>query len=105
MTLLAAFLNAIAAVLEVIFQFATLIVIVQAIISWVNPDPSNPIVRFLHGMTEPLLRPLRRYIPLVGGRLDLSPLVLLLVIIFLQSFLLQALRGYAIQLQRAALGA
>ena len=57
------------------------IVIIAALISWVNPDPRNPIVRFLYGVTEPLFRPFRRLLPpsRTGG-IDLSPLFVILVI-------------------------
>jgi YggT family protein len=63
------------------------IVIIAALISWVNPDPRNPIVRFLWGVTEPLFRPFRRLLPpsRTGG-IDLSPLLVLLVIYLLTRF-------------------
>ena len=60
-----------------------LLIIVRALISWVSPDPYNPIVRFLYRVTEPVLRPIRRMMPDLGG-LDLSPLVALLGIYLLQ---------------------
>jgi len=58
-----------------------LVIIVAALISWVNPDPYNPIVRMLHKLTEPVFKPLRRLVPprKLGG-LDLSPVVALLII-------------------------
>ncbi len=64
------------------------IVIIAALISWVNPDPRNPIVRFLHTVTEPLFRPFRRLLPpqRTGG-IDLSPLFVILVIYLLSRFL------------------
>lgn len=64
------------------------IVIIAALISWVNPDPRNPIVRFLWGVTEPLFRPFRRLLPpsRTGG-IDLSPLLVLLIIYLLIRFL------------------
>jgi YggT family protein len=63
------------------------IVIIAALISWVNPDPRNPIVRFLWGVTEPIFRPFRRLIPpsRTGG-IDLSPLLVLLIIYLLTRF-------------------
>ncbi|HEY3202055.1 MAG TPA: YggT family protein [Thermoanaerobaculia bacterium] len=80
-----------AAVLQVVFAILTVIqwlVIIAAVISWVNPDPRNPIVQFLYRTTEPMLRPFRKLIPpsRTGG-IDLSPLVLLLLILFLKVFL------------------
>lgn len=66
------------------------IVIIAALISWVNPDPRNPIVRFLWGVTEPLFRPFRRLLPpsRTGG-IDLSPLIVLLIIFLLRSFVVR----------------
>ena len=61
------------------------IIIVRALISWVNPDPYNPIVRFLYQITEPVLYAIRKRLPYIGG-IDISPIVVLLVIMFLQAF-------------------
>jgi YggT family protein len=63
------------------------IVIISALISWVSPDPYNPIVRFLHAVTEPVLRPIRRIIGLRLGIVDISPMVVILAIIFVKYFL------------------
>jgi YggT family protein len=59
------------------------LVIIAALVSWVSPDPRNPIVRFLYVTTEPLFRPFRRLLPpsRTGG-LDLSPLLVILIIYF-----------------------
>jgi len=67
------------------------IIIGRAIISWVSPDPYNPIVQFLYAVTEPLLSRIRRFLPFLGGGIDFSPMVLILAIIFLQSFLVPTL--------------
>ncbi len=56
----------------------TWIIIAQAIISWVRPDPYNPIVRFLYAVTEPVLRPIRRHLPVTWGGFDFSPLIVLI---------------------------
>lgn len=93
------FLNALATVLEMALTIYMWIVIIRALLTWVNPDPYNPIVRGLHQMTDPLLYQVRRYLPVSGGGVDFSPLVVLLAIIFLQSFLVQTLRDLAAQLQ------
>ena len=61
------------------------VIIIRAVISWVNPDPWNPIVRFIHQVTEPVLRPIRRRLPATG--IDFSPLIVIAVIIFLQRVL------------------
>ena len=65
------------------------IIIIRALLSWVNPDPWNPIVRFLHQVTEPVLRPIRRRLPMTG--IDFSPVVVILAIYFLQWFLVPVL--------------
>jgi YggT family protein len=84
------FLRSIASVLNLLLTAYMWIIIARSILSWVNPDPSNPIVRVLYRITEPVLRPIRRKLPPTIG-LDLSPLVVLLVIYFLQSFLVPVL--------------
>ncbi|MBU2551750.1 MAG: YggT family protein [Proteobacteria bacterium] len=60
-----------------------IVVIARAVISWISPDPYNMIVRFIYGLTEPVLYRLRSTLPLVFGGLDLSPIALLAVIYFL----------------------
>jgi YggT family protein len=67
------------------------IIIGRAIISWVNPDPYNPIVRFLNSVTEPVLFRIRRRLPLFFGGMDFSPIVVILAIIFFQRFVVQSL--------------
>src|SRR5207247_3425697 len=65
------------------------IIIARAIVSWVSPDPFNPIVRFLHRATEPVLRPIRRRLP--DMPIDFSPMIVIIAIIFLQRFLVKTL--------------
>ncbi|MDI6865605.1 YggT family protein [Thermodesulfovibrio yellowstonii] len=92
------FLIAIANILDIILTIYSFIVIIAAVISWVNPDPYNPIVRFLYRVTEPLLRPIRKLLPF-RLPIDISPLILLLIIYFLQKFLITSLveLGYRIK--------
>lgn len=93
--------NLIVAIAQVLYWLLTLylyIVIARALISWVNPDPRNPIVRFLYNATEPLLYRVRRALPDIGG-IDLSPLVVIVAIYFLQSFLVNSLMDVAVRLQ------
>lgn len=87
----------IAKVLEMFFNIYTLIVIVAVIISWVNPDPYNPIVRFLHAVTEPVFRFFRRLLPraLFRTGVDLTPIVVFAVIIFLDTMLVRLLGDLA----------
>lgn len=84
-------LVAVAKLLDIVLTAYTWIIIAQAIISWVRPDPYNPIVRFLFSVTEPVLRPIRRRLPVFLGGFDFSPLIVLLAIIFLQEFLIKSL--------------
>lgn len=84
------FVFATAQALNMILWLYMWIVIARALISWVNPDPYNPIVRFLVNATEPLLWRIRRALPAFGG-IDLSPLLLILALLFLQNFLVASL--------------
>jgi YggT family protein len=67
------------------------IIVIRALISWVSPDPYNPIVRFLYRVTEPVLRPVRRILPISGMGIDFSPLIMILIIYVLRIFLVKAL--------------
>jgi YggT family protein len=78
-----------------ILSMAMWMLIISALISWVNPDPFNPIVRFLHAVTQPMLKPIRRLVPPLGGRIDISPIILIIVIVFLQAFLVGSMKSYA----------
>jgi len=75
------------------------VVIIAALISWVNPDPYNPVVRFLRTVTEPVLRPIRRLIGYRLGPIDISPIIVLLGILFVQKFLVRSIIeiGYKIK--------
>jgi YggT family protein len=85
------FIIALAKIMDIILTLYMWIIIARALISWVNPDPYNPIVIFLHRVTEPVLAPVRRMIPRHNLPIDFAPLVVLLIIIFLQSFLVQTM--------------
>jgi YggT family protein len=84
-------LEAVAYILNLALTIYMWVIIARALLSWVNPDPYNPIVRFLYNITEPLLYWVRRRVPLIFGGLDLSPLLILLAIVFLQRFLVTTL--------------
>lgn len=86
---------AIGTVLQLALTFYMWVIIARAILSWVSPDPYNPIVRFIHNITEPVLRPIRSKIPSSFGGVDLSPLIVILGIIFLQKFIVGTLFGMA----------
>lgn len=93
------FLSALATVLDMVLEVYKWIVIIAALLSWVNPDPYNPIVQFLRKVTEPVFYPIRRMMGGYGLGIDLSPLVVLVIIIFLQAFLVASLREAALQIQ------
>ncbi len=95
MIILGNVLLGLANVLYILLNLMVYLVIGRAIISWVNADPNNGIVRFLQQSTEPLLVPLRRVIPPLGGTIDVTPIVLLLVLYFLQTALVGILQSYA----------
>ena len=99
MFLFANLLTALAAVIGTLLTVYTWILIARAVISWVSPDPYNPIVRFLYNITEPVLYRVRRLVPSVFGGIDLSPLILILALQFLQIFLVGSLRDLAVTLR------
>jgi len=89
------FMMAVAGIVDFLFTVYTWVIIGRAVVSWVSVDPHNPIVRFLYEVTEPLLSRVRRLIPFNTGGIDLSPVILILAIMFLQSFLVPTLRHLA----------
>ncbi|MDH4083734.1 MAG: YggT family protein [Nitrospira sp.] len=86
-----------ATVLDYILTFYSWIVIARALISWVNPDPWNPIVQFLNRATEPVLAPIRRRLGL-GMGIDLSPLIAIAAIWFLQIAVVQSIKDAALRM-------
>lgn len=103
MFVVANFLIAVAKVADILLTIYMYVIIGRAIISWVNPDPYNPIVRFLYRATEPLLYRVRRVLPDMGG-LDLSPLVILLGIYFLQKFAISSIYEFGYRLKMSGGG-
>ena len=85
------FLVAVAFVIDQVLFIYMIIVIASAVLSWVNPDPYNPIVRFLRTATEPVFARIRRHVPTVFGGMDFTPIIVLLAIVFLQKFLVASL--------------
>ncbi len=90
------FIMAVAKVLDVILIAYMWVVVARAVLSWVNPDPFNPIVRFIHNVTEPVLYQVRTRIPVNFGGMDLSPIVVFAVIIFLRTFVVNSLNQMAL---------
>ena len=93
------FLSATASILELVLTFYMWIIIVHALLSWVNPDPYNPIVQILNNITEPVLYRVRQFLPMNGVGIDFSPMIVILIIIFLQSFLVNSIGMLAMRLQ------
>jgi len=90
-------LQAMAVILDYVLWLYMWVIIARALISWVNPDPWNPIVQFLQRVTEPVLYPIRCRMGFAMG-IDLSPIIALLVIIFLQVALVQSLKDLAFRM-------
>ena len=84
-------IGALAYIIDLALTIYLWLIIARAILSWVNPDPFNPIVQFLYKVTEPVLGWIRSRVPVVFGGLDLAPLMVLLAIVFLQRFLVATL--------------
>jgi YggT family protein len=82
---------ALAKIMDIGLTIYMWLIIGRALISWVNPDPYNPIVTFLYRATEPVLAPIRRWIPLRGMGIDISPILVILIIYFLQMFLVKTM--------------
>jgi YggT family protein len=97
MFVLGHFIVAVARIIDIALTLYMWIIIIRAVLSWVNPDPYNTIVRLLYQITEPVMALVRRWIPFRGMGIDLSPMIILLAIVFLQSFLVPSLMqmGYS----------
>jgi YggT family protein len=88
------FIQAVAGLLDMLLSFAMIVVIARAVLSWVSPDPYNPIVRIINQLSEPMIFPVRRRVPYFSG-IDFSPMIVLMIIFFLQNFLVQSLQHLA----------
>ncbi len=82
--------HAVAYILDTLLSIYMWIIIISALISWVNPDPYNPIVRFLHSVTDPVLRPIRRKLGFSMG-IDISPMIVILAIMFVRYFIVASI--------------
>ena len=89
--------TALATVVNIILSIVYWLILVRALISWVNPDPYNAIVRFLYKATEPILQPIRRLLPPMG--IDISPIIAFILIVFLKSFVVASLYSLGNNLQ------
>jgi YggT family protein len=80
--------------LDLLFTILGFAIIIRALLSWVQIDPYNPIVQILYQITEPILAPLRRYIPPIGGMMDITPIVALIILQILQAIVDNLFRYY-----------
>ena len=93
------FFSATATVLGIVLQLYMWVIIIRALLSWVSPDPYNPIVKFLYSITEPVLYRVRKLVPVSGAGIDFAPIIVLLLIIFCQEFLVNSLHLLGQRLQ------
>jgi YggT family protein len=94
------FLIAVARIMEILLSIMYWLILIRALISWVNPDPYNAIVQFLYQVTEPVLKPIRRLLPFtLRFGFDISAIIAFLIIIFLKSFLVNNLIDLAMRLR------
>jgi YggT family protein len=91
MFVLSNFIIGLAKVIDIALTLYMWIIIFRALISWVNPDPYNQIVIFLYRVTEPVLGPIRIRLPMRNLGIDISPIIVILVIIFLKYFLVETM--------------
>jgi YggT family protein len=87
------FFGALAVVLNIVLNALMLIILINALLSWIRPDPSNPAVQFLDRVSDVVCNPIRRLFPTVFGGFDLAPMIAMLVLIFLQRWLVPTLAG------------
>ena len=95
MFVLGNFIYALATILDYLLTIINWMIIIRALLSWVNPDPYNALVQFLYRTTEPLLAPFRKIVPLYSMGIDFSPIFALIAIWFVKLFLVRTLFGIA----------
>ena len=99
MFVLGNFIIAVAKIIHIILNIYMWVIIARAIISWVNPDPYNQIVQFLYRVTEPVLAQVRRWLPFGRMGIDISPIIVILAIYFLDEFLIKSMIELAVTLK------
>ena len=103
MFIIANLVLAVAQTVDIILSVYVWVVIIAALLSWVSPDPYNPIVRFLYSVTEPVFRPIRRRIGFRLGPIDISPMIVILAIMFIRKFLISSLIEFGYKLKGGVL--
>ena len=96
MFVLGNFVDALASLVSILLTIMYWLILIRALLSWVNPDPFNPLVQFLTRVTEPILEPVRRLLPPLP--IDISPIIVFFVILFLQKFLVASLYDLAMRM-------
>jgi YggT family protein len=92
-------LLALATIIHYVLQLYMWLIIIRALLSWVNPDPYNPIVRFIVNATEPVLLRVRRSLPVFFGGIDFTPMIVILALVFLDRFLVPTIATMALRMQ------
>jgi YggT family protein len=96
MFILGNFIDALASIVSILLTIMYWLILIRALLSWVNPDPFNPLVQFLMRTTEPVLEPIRRLLPHMA--IDISPIIAFFIILFLQKFLVASLYELSLRL-------
>lgn len=91
-------LSAVANVLDFVIQALIILLFVNALLSWVRPDPSNPIVMFLDRVSDAVCAPIRRLMPTVLGGIDFAPFIAMVILWFIKMFVVKSLGDLAIRL-------
>jgi YggT family protein len=92
------FLGAVASVLDIVLQALLVVILINAVLSWIRPDPSNPFVMILDRVSDFVCDPIRRLFPTVFGGIDFAPFIAMIAIVFVQRFLVGSLHGLAIRM-------
>jgi YggT family protein len=87
------FFGALGTVLDLVFQALELIILINALLSWIRPNPHNPAVQFLERVSDVICNPIRKLFPTVVSGFDLAPMIAMLALIFLQKWLVPTLQG------------
>lgn len=100
MFILANLVSALAVILNMLINVMIVLIFVRALISWVNADPYNPIVQFLHKTTEPVLEPIRRILPFnLKMGIDISPIAAFIILLFMRLFIINTLFDLSIRMK------
>jgi len=100
MFILSNLLSAVANILDMVLTALYWLILIRALLSWVNPDPYNAIVQFLYKVTEPVLEPVRRILPLnLRFGIDISPIIVFFAIMFLRLFLIRTLLDISMRMK------